>query len=383
MAYTIAQITAFVEKLRAARTPETIFGDLSGDLDDVFPVLRERFVQILKEYQLHPDAMPGEEHDALAAEGFQLLRALYERATYQVRYGGTPPAPGVQITSRRHTYTVAVASPLTWNPRAEITNTLACSWEAGGVRHGGVFKIARAPDDADLLQNEASILRLLHTDGDADYTRFLPSVVETFAYAEPGQPPRQTNILTFHESIAAADELYSLSEVRDTYPEGIDPRDMAWMWRRLLTVLGYLHRRRVVHGAVLPINVLIEPVDHKLVLVEWLFAIEDPVTNDQHLRGMFSHYADFYPPEVAARTPPTPATDIYMAARTMIELIGGLPALESQPALKRYFQRALNTTAAMHPGDAWKMLSDFDRLIEGLWGARTFRVFAMPPRTNR
>ena len=44
---------------------------------------------------------------------------------------------------------------------------------------------------------------------------------------------------------------------RAAYPDGVDPRDVAWMWRRLLVALGLAHRAGVVHGAVLPEHVLI------------------------------------------------------------------------------------------------------------------------------
>ncbi|MGH3238625.1 MAG: adenylosuccinate synthetase, partial [Streptosporangiaceae bacterium] len=43
----------------------------------------------------------------------------------------------------------------------------------------------------------------------------------------------------------------SLAEVRAAFPAGIDPRDAAWMWRRLLVAAGAAHRAGVIHGAVL------------------------------------------------------------------------------------------------------------------------------------
>ncbi len=52
--------------------------------------------------------------------------------------------------------------------------------------------------------------------------------------------------------IAALDGFRSLTEVGTAYPDGVDPRDAAWMWRRLLVGLGFAHRAGVLHGAVLP-----------------------------------------------------------------------------------------------------------------------------------
>jgi hypothetical protein len=44
----------------------------------------------------------------------------------------------------------------------------------------------------------------------------------------------------------------TLAQVRAAYPRGVDPRDAAWMWRRLLVAVGAAHRAGVIHGAVLP-----------------------------------------------------------------------------------------------------------------------------------
>ena len=52
------------------------------------------------------------------------------------------------------------------------------------------------------------------------------------------------------------------------------------------------------------------------------------------------------------------------------------------PALKRYFQRCLVGTA-FAPGpqpDAGRLLADFDRLIDALWGPRTFVPLELPAK---
>ena len=73
------------------------------------------------------------------------------------------------------------------------------------------------------------------------------------------------------EPLAAA----SLAQVHAAYPRGLDPRDAAWMWRRLLVALGTVHAAGVVHGAVLPDHVLIHPDLHDT-LIGWV--IQDQVS---------------------------------------------------------------------------------------------------------
>ncbi|MCY0672106.1 hypothetical protein OVX45_27535, partial [Klebsiella pneumoniae] len=74
-----------------------------------------------------------------------------------------------------------------------------------------------------------------------------------------------------------------------------------------------------------------------------------------------------------------------MGARCMIELLGGDPVSAElspavDPALRRYFSRCLDPASADERSLAWKLLEDFDRLIEALWGPRQFRPLALPPK---
>ena len=75
--------------------------------------------------------------------------------------------------------------------------------------------------------------------------------------------------------LAAIDDLGPdlVVNLGDIASGGVDPRDAAWMWRRLLVALGFAHRAGVLHGAVLPEHVLIHPGEHGLVLVDWCYSV--------------------------------------------------------------------------------------------------------------
>jgi hypothetical protein len=251
-----------------------------------------------------------------------------------------------------------------------------------------IFKIASDPRTNRLVTNEADVLRRLHAlDIEQRFTPFLPTVQESFAFADDSPTPRQANILRMHEAIGSPDELYTLTEVKSCYPAGLDSRHVAWIWRRLLTVLGFAHTNDVVHCAILPAHILIEPREHKLILVDWCAAQHEPHrihTPPAIISG--SHMA-WYKRQGGTRTPPTPALDIGLAARSMIDLLGGDPVgahfpAGVAPALQRHFQRCLGTGPASHL-DAHQLLDDFDRLIEVLWGPRKFAILTLPPKTHR
>jgi hypothetical protein len=44
--------------------------------------------------------------------------------------------------------------------------------------------------------------------------------------------------------------------VKEAYPRGIDAKDMAWIWRRVLLALDFAHTNKVIHGSVLPTHYL-------------------------------------------------------------------------------------------------------------------------------
>ncbi|MFD0822454.1 serine/threonine protein kinase, partial [Micromonospora zhanjiangensis] len=139
-------------------------------------------------------------------------------------------------------------------------------------------------------------------------------------------------------------------------------------WRRLLVALGLAHRAGVVHGAVLPDHVLIEPDDHGLVLVDWCYAAVHP---DGTVPALVPAYAHWYPPEVPQRRPVGPGTDLAMAARCMTALM----ADRAPRALWAFATGCSAARLAARPDDAWRLLGELDDLLERLYGPRTFRPF--------
>ncbi|WP_328472467.1 hypothetical protein [Streptomyces sp. NBC_00448] len=148
------------------------------------------------------------------------------------------------------------------------------------------------------------------------------------------------------------------------------PPDAAWMWRRLLTALGWAHRAGLVHGAVFPEHVLIQPELHGLVLVDWCYATA--VGTDVPV--LIHHHADDYPPEARQHQPASPATDIHLASLCVRRLVG-----PHAPGPMRAFLRGCTLPGQnSRPQDAWQLLAELDDLLDRLYGPRIFRPFTMP-----
>ena len=266
-----------------------------------------------------------------------------------------------------------------------VSTIYRCRFYDGPIEVEGILKVARDPRANDLITAEAATLhRLFAADPEHRYKPFLPFPQATFGLGGDGSgPPRQATAFRVHPEIRSpADELYTLADVRQAYLAGLDPRHAAWVWRRVLTVLGFAHANGVVHGAVLPPHVLVEPRDHKVVLVGWGCAV--PAFGGRPVRVIAGPYNDWYKREHAARHPPSPALDVALAARSMVELMGGDPLGLTlpptvDPAVARHFARCAGFGPTARP-DAWRLLEDFDKLIHALWGPRQFVPLVLPPK---
>ena len=229
-----------------------------------------------------------------------------------------------------------------------------------------LLKIVRDPADNDLMRREAMALNRLRERVSRAFGAYFPALVQARRQIDP-----RSGIKRHVNLIGRLDGFRSLAEVRTAFPAGLDPRDAAWMWRRLLVAVGAAHRAGVIHGAVLPEHVLIHPAEHGLVLVDWCYSVPAPAGR---IRAVVQRYRDWYPPEVLAGEQAGPDLDIWLATRCMTELTGGL-----MPAPMAAFARGcLLASPGRRPDDAWRLLAEFDELLERLYGPRTFRPLAMP-----
>ncbi|WP_238018213.1 lipopolysaccharide kinase InaA family protein [Dactylosporangium sp. AC04546] len=224
----------------------------------------------------------------------------------------------------------------------------------------GHLKLVRDPSCNDLMAREAKALRRLAERGDPRYLPYVPRLVDSFRHKDGGVVRRANVIAT------TADDLHSLSEIK----EPLDPRDAAWMWRRLLVALGMAHRAGVVHGAVLPEHVLIQPEDHGVILVDWCYSAAEP---GERIAAIVPRHRDHYPPEVLAKETPGPFTDLAMAARLMTDLMGD----RAPQPLRRFADGCRLASPRQRPDDAWWLLAELDELLHRLYGPRKFRPFTL------
>lgn len=245
---------------------------------------------------------------------------------------------------------------------------LAAIWRAPGEDgEACVAKVALAAADNDLLFNEAEVLQRLHA-GEARQRALLPRLHGRFFTADG----RAGNLLGLVEGLDGA-------ALRARLPAGVPPEHIVWIARRTLSALGHAHSLGVLHGNIEPAHLIVRPRDHRVVLVDWCYAIVEPARTGQGFRAVHDEYSA---PEVALRGPPTPAADLLSVGRTLAFLLGGDPRSLDLPAhvpepLQRFVRYLARPSRLQRAQDAWDMYAELERIRETVYGPHVFREFVV------
>lgn len=352
----IMTLSDLLHILRHANTPDDLFGALPAPTP---AALKQRYRELAA--IAHPDRNPG--RVAEAEEAFKRLQQWYVVAQMQLARHGHA-APYLDVATRLHHY-MSDAAPFP----GDLCDLFPA--EADGRRV--LLKVVRHARNNDLLQAEARALQEIDhaVTGQAVRAHF-PTLWESFPMRDAAGVQRQVNVLQ-HEG-----EYVSLAKVLQVYPTGIELADAAWMFNRLLAALAVIHNLGLVHGAVTPAHILIRPADHNGLLIDWCYSVP---TGDL-IQAMSPPYTGDYPPEVPARQPATAATDLYMAARCLLRLLGGNPvtgALSDRipKPLQRLLRSCLLPAPQRRASDVWELFDDFQEILHERYGQRKFRPFVV------
>ncbi|MFN8568171.1 MAG: hypothetical protein U0Z44_11800 [Kouleothrix sp.] len=277
-----------IDQLGRAQAPAEVFGPLAAPMADA---LKQRYRVLVR--LAHPDRNPSRAAEANAA--CRDLNHWYAAAQQQIAAGTYGVAPRIIITSGPRRY-VGYAAPLAGN--------LCDLYPAELGDDQVLLKVARSAHDNDLLQAEARALHEIERGLAGQRVRaHFPTLIEHVLISDAAGARRQVNVLRAEAGVV------SLAEVIRAYPRGLDPADAAWMFNRVLAALGAAHSLGLVHGADAPrMCWCARPTT---TVCWWAGA---PACLQASAAAARPFPPSDYPPEVAARRPATPATDLYLAA---------------------------------------------------------------------
>lgn len=131
----------------------------------------------------------------------------------------------------------------------------------------------------------------------------------------------------------------------------MDPETVGWITERLLNALLFLHRFGVIHGDLKPQNIIIQPEEHAVVLVDFGLSQSKPTAKTKG-KG----YTEFFaPPEQLALKPLIPASDFFSLGQCMIYALGGgmdaVKKVEVPTTVPDPICRFIKKITAKHPLD--------------------------------
>jgi hypothetical protein len=367
-------------QLAAATSFAAIFGALpKGDEKAQIAHLKKKYRALVR--MTHPDQVTEGER-TLAHTVFPLLVRFYEDAEAAIKAGryDRPPA-------------AAVAKPATAAPDVVMRSAMAvytvkpdlfATGDFGNLYLGRtdrgeavLVKVAADVGSNAFLAKEATFYKGLAARSDvAGLRRYLPDLLDSFSITErPGEQYR-VNVFRYTPGYL------SLTTIHEVYPKGLDPKDAAWIWRRLMAQALAAEKLGVVHGAIVPDHVLVHPDTHEPLHLGWVHSVERPQERQARLTTIIDRWRDWYPKEIFAREIPSLQTDLYMVGKTMIYLAGGDVARNRFP---RHYPAVMKDTVAQliaedtrdRPRDGHALLREFTTGIRQLWGT-AFRPLTLP-----
>lgn len=365
-------IAGFMER---AVCPEDIFGRLDGTAkDEKEKQLKVAHRKLAK--AVHPDLHRVDAKELSLAEFlFKELEMLKNEAAKKIAvgtYGDRKPLPSRLPVIINGKYVKDALTEL-----GDIADLHLASLESSKDRGNLIMKVARTPDDNDLLQAEATNLQRMHTRLSDQWKTCIPIITDSFLLDEgKAVKRRRVNVMNRFDGFLSA------AEIKKRVKTGVDGRTIAWMWKRTMVLLEWTYKIGLIHGAVLPPHLLfypdngkkkfIDPRQHKVVLVDWCYSI--PHADRTRLSAWVPSWKDYYPPEVLDKKKLGTWTDLFMAATTLLNLIN---MKEVPEEIINHLLQCTNYDPARRPQSIGQHFEDFTKILKRVYGAPRFHEFVV------
>jgi serine/threonine protein kinase len=349
--------------LKDAKIPEDVFGN-SKEMkhEDITKTFNKIVVHV------HPDKCEKENIEK-ANEAFLILMNFRTNAEQKIIdgiYGEKNPYEGVIISTRKNKYKIVnflTEGDLCYVFKATDKNGMYVA-----------IKIIKNVVNNDLLENEATNLKYLYNDSPVKTFKIMehicPMPMDEFIYDDSGIN-RKGLVYPFIRGVV------TVEDVINSYPNGIDVRDAAWMINRILGGLMAPHQSDLVHGGIVPNNIFLDLPTHNGIILDWAFSVK----KETPLKAVSTKYKMYYPDEVFSKTPVNSGLDLYMVAKIFIKLVGG-DVIKNEfpntvPANICGLFRACLLGKKHRTIDAYELHSEFSDALKANYGSRKFRKFEL------
>lgn len=306
---------------------------------------KKEYRQLLK--ITHPDLHPGKEDKAQRA--FVHVTTIWKNKTAPQSSPADPTsAPTNTIYTKRYEYVVDT------DPKV-INGVAYYTAQTQTIAEKLMLQTATNEAASKRMLAGASLLKQVRAQAEDNFLEFYPQPLDVF-YQTVNNQKRFATVLNLGEK-----QWFSLSQVKERYPQGIQGEDYAWIARRVYVALGVAHDNNVALVAPTLDSFYIQPETHGLKLVEWQYATElgqDATALPK--ASLVKHYKD-----KKTRI----KTDLKIAAEELNSLLS-----PKAPKALRMFAKGMGIAPTATARDA---LVELEELLADVYGPRRFHKFSM------
>lgn len=334
-----------IQEILNASSVQDLFGT------DNVRVARTKYRRMMR--TVHPDMFVDTHDKKVAQEAFSKLTLFWETLNGhgKRKVSDFSNVDYTVVKTKKHEYKI---TPLRENPVFQVS---LGEYDAG-FKQAEVY-IAKNVNDSDLVDNAVAALKKIDSEVPADFRVFFPTLIEKFNYVDTQKVSHPAYSLEYFS------DFYTISEILQKYPNGLPPRQVAWIFRRMLVSVGNAHDLGLLHGAAGPDAFFVHPAYHGVVLNNWEYS--QPLGDS--LIAIPESLRSWYPDEVFQKKAMDHRLDIAFVAKTGEKLLG---THDFKP-FKAFFKGCQLSSVP----SAADLLGEFDQLMDNLFGPRKYVTFEM------
>lgn len=324
-----------VERIRGAVYPKDVFGGI-----DNVSTLKHTFNSLVR--TVHPDTNPTIKN---ASELLSKLIKLKKQGIQQLQDGSySEPFKKFSIELKRRK--IEIVDHLKDGSLSNVYKT----------SENTVVRISKDSSLNNFFENEMDILRKLKIEANKSFTKYIPDPLKSYKSNE-NLKINELNYFPGYQSI---------EDLMKKHPNGIDMRSFAWIANRLFEILGFVHYNDIIHGGVLPSNILIETRDqHALALIDWTSSTKYGYPP----KLIVDRFEDYYPKNIDKNTKMSYIIDTQMAVN-VLKKFASTKWGDYDGKVKRYFEKILTYPTVF--SDAWDIRDDLEELWKVCIGKKKF-----------
>lgn len=336
-------IKEITELLINAKRPIEIFGSNENEIKKVY----RNYAKIC-----HPD-LSKEEEKALAEKATKILNEYYTLAQKEIQDGTYQILDEKEFLKR--------TSPL-------------FEFELKG-REYKFYKVSRCEDVATvyegLLDEQLIELKIASDESDDDLIKEEGKILSELDHLSIPKLISKAKINGRNAVIVERKDGLTIEEIKKYYGN-LSGEHICWILERLLSVVGYLHSKKIVHGNIKRENVLIDPSTHNVSVTDYSLCIEEANKETSKYKIVNETFSPKY---VGKDAKVIPNVDIYAVGMLAIDLLGGdmdRVALPVNVDVKvRSFIRKL---LSEKENDAWALWNELIQIRNEVYGHQRFKT---------